>query len=234
MGRSAQLILISALLVMVGLLFLKSCEVEDARKDKERAELDAGIAASRILESRFAEAGTLKTADLHGRARSTGTCKSGNLFNNQQRTVAPFSVNYFVDLTKVDRASLRWNATDKVMFVELPALTVENPNIDLSRAISEQDGVFVSRACGLSMQKEIAGRLSAVASKEANRPELLERARASARIRVANLIRASLAAAQVPAVDVRVRLVTDPRPSGDQVWDMSRSIEEVLADPVLK
>jgi hypothetical protein len=100
----------------------------------------------------------------------------------------------------------------------------------MADARSKQTGLFVSRACGLAMQREVAGRLAAAAGERAVRPDHIAEAQLSAREAVARLVAAPLEAAGLGDVTVRVRLATDPRPRDDRQWDISRSIEDVLAD----
>jgi len=231
--RTAQIVgvLVVALLVMLG---VQRWQLHQADEAKKKAELDAGLAASRVLSAKFEATGELRAARLTGEVLSVGDCKSGNVINNRQRTIAPYAVSYSVDLAKIDRSNFRWDGPGHTMFVELPGLTVEPPAIDLSRARSKQDGIFISRACGLAMQTQVAGRLSAAAGERAQRPDYLATAANSARLRVAQLVRSTLSSAGLTDITVRVRLATDPRPSDDRQWDRSRSIEEVLADPRFK
>ena len=201
-----------------------------ARREKEQAELQAGLRASQVLSAKFEETGSLRAARLRGEVLAQGACTSGYLFANGQQTVAPYSVDYMVDLTQMGGSSFRWNAAKHTMFVTLPALTVERPAVDMSRARSRQSGTFISRACGLAMQKTVAGRLGAAASERAGGADYLRRARDSARARVASLVQTPLAAAGIGPVRVVVRLSTDPVPVGDQYWDMSRPIEEIVGN----
>lgn len=231
MGKGGLKFLLLAALAVVGLVLWQQHRIRREREAREQAELQAGLDASRVLSATFARAAALQVATLTGRVRSRGECKSGYFFPDEQQTVAPYSVSYSVDLGKVDRSSYRWDSADRVMFVELPGVTVGPPNVDMSRARSAQSGMFVSRACGLAMQSQIAGRLQAAAGERANRPDYRAQARESARAAVEALVRAPLAAAGIPGVDVRVRFATDPRPADSRQWDVSRSIDAVLADP---
>ena len=229
----ARIVVLIMAALVVGLL-VQQWRLHRAEEQRKRAELDAGLAASRVLTAKFEATGALRAGRLTGEILSVGDCTSGYIFNNKQRTVAPYSVTYSVDLAHIDPASFRWDGRDKTMFVELPGLTVETPSVDMSRARSRQSGMFVSRNCGLAMQKQVAARLGAAAGERALRADYLAAAASSARARVAQLVRSTLAAAGLTDIAVRVRLATDPRPSDDRQWDRSRSIEEVLADPRFK
>ena len=219
------------ILVLLVALGTERYRESQERQKREAAELQAGVDASRVLSATFERAGALRAARLRGDIMSTGACTSAYVFANGQQTVAPYTVNYLLDLSKVGRASFRWNARDRIMFVDLPGITVEPPAVDMGRARSRQTGTFISRSCGLLMGQQIAGRLASAAWVNARRPDYIARAQESARREVAQLIQAPLAAAGLGKVDVRVRMPTDPRPSGDKQWDRSRSIDQVLADP---
>jgi hypothetical protein len=225
------LAVVAALAIYAG---VEAYRRHQAERDRQRAELESGLRASAVIAETFARESSLRVATLSGRVLSTGDCTSGNLFGNTQRTVAPFAVAYSVDLRGIDRSSLRWNARDRVMFVDVPGVLVEPPNVDAARARSTQTGVFISRACGVAMQQQVAGRLAAAAEQRARRPDHLAEARESARVAVARLVSAPLAAAGLGNVTVRVRLATDARPRDDRQWDVSRSIDEVLHDPRLE
>jgi hypothetical protein len=225
-GRGLRLIVVIGLLV-AGLLGIQQYRVRQAERARERADLEAGLAASRVLSETFGREASLRVATLSGSVLSQGGCTSAYVFANGQRTVAPFAVAYSVDLKGVDRSRFRWDAAGHTMFVELPDVQVEPPAIDIAKARSSQSGVFISRACGLAMQGQIAGRLQAAAGERAHRADHLAEARASARSAVAALVQAPLAAAGVGQVTVRVRFPFDPQPN-DQHWDVSRSIDDVL------
>ena len=226
MRTATRLALVAVALVAL-VIGVQQYRLSQARKERDRAELDAGLAASRVLSATFERAGALRAARLSGRVMSQGSCVSGYLFTDQQRTVAPYSVNYMVDLSRVGRGSFRWDGKRRTLLVAVPGVTVEPPSVDMTAARSEQSGLVVSRACGLAMQNQVAGRLSAAAAERASRPDYLDRARASARVELGSLVHSSLAAAGLGDVDVRVLLETDPRTAVER-WDVSRSIDDVL------
>lgn len=229
-GNRPRLAWLIVLALLAALGFVAYREHRE-RALREAAELQAGVDASRVLSVTFERTGALRAARLRGEIQSRGACTSAYLFTDGQQTVAPYTVDYLVDLAKIGRGSFRWNARDRVMFVDLPGVTVEPPAIDMGRARSRQTGAFISRACGLAMGQQIAKQLSGAAWVHARSPDYVARARESARAVVAQLVAAPLAAAGLGKVDVRVRLPDDPRPVGDERWDRSRSIDEVLADP---
>lgn len=231
MAKNNYRLVIVAMLALAALALWQYRRAGNEQVRREKAELDTGLAASRVLTAVLAQKAVLRVATLDGQVVSRGECRSGYFFPNQQNTLAPYSVGYSLDLSRVDRASYRWNARRKMMFVELPDVAVEPPNIDLSRARSAQSGLFVSRTCGLAMQQQVADRLRAKADQRARRADYVVKARGWARAAVGNLVQTPLVAAGIEDVTVQVRFPGDPRPADGKAWDRSRSIDEVLAEP---
>ncbi len=231
--RRGLTLLVLAAVALAALFAWQQHKVDVARADQERAEMNAGIAASRTLSALFERTGDLRVATLHGMIVAETRASSGP-FANTQRTRAPYSVNYFVDLRHIGPRQYRWDARHRVLFVEVPEVTIAPPNVDMARAKVEQDGFWISRGAGQAMQQQAAANLSATARATAGDAEHLRKAQYSARVGIAALFTAPLRAAGVVGVDVQVRLASDPRPGGYKPWDVSRSIDEVLADPKLK
>lgn len=228
MGKNGvRLIVLLVALLGVGLI-VQQVELRRARAARDRADFDAGLAAGRVIREAFAKDVSLRVARLTGEVLGQGTCTSGYVFADQQRTIAPFAASYYVDLHGVGPAALRWDAADHVMFVDVPDVVAEPATIDIAQARSRQTGLFISRTCGLALQRQIAGRLQAIAGERAALPAHLSQARESARAAIAGLVRAPLVAAGLDRVDVRVRFPPDARPVGDRQWDVSRSLDDVL------
>ena len=197
----------------------------------DRAEWEAGLAASRTLSAVFAKTSILQVAQLKGEAVTRVEGKSGfGMFGNVQTTRAPYAVDYLIDLHRLSARDYRWNAQTRVMVVTIPEVTVGQPRIDLAQARSEQAGVFISRQSGLAMGQHVARNLATVVTVKANAPDQLGRAQDAARDAVTALVAAPLAAAGLGDVTVRVRLAGEDRPAGpDRArWDTSRPVGEVV------
>lgn len=231
MGKLELRLLIAAVAAGVGYILFQQHQITESKKGRERAELEAGIRASEVLSEIFTSRAEFRVATLNGDAQSRGECRSGYFIPNQQITIAPYSSSYFVDLGRVDRSDFRWDAASRTMFVQVPDPAPEQPSIDMSKARTKQSGVFVSRTCGMAMQRQVAGRLSAVADRAAKRSDNLRRAREAGREALDRLVRAPVLAAGASPAKIVVRFTSDPRPVGDERWDMSRTIDEVRADP---
>ena len=197
----------------------------------DRAERDAGLAASRTLSAVFSRTSTLQVARLSGEAVTRVEGRSGfGMFGNIQTTRAPYAVDYLVDLRRLRPGDFRWNPDTRVMVVTIPEVSVGEPRIDLARARSDQSGIYISRQSGLTMAQRAAGNLAAAAQARASAPDQLARAQAAAREAVAALVEAPLAAAGLGDVTVRVRLAGEDRPAGmdRERWDETRPLDEVL------
>lgn len=200
-----------------------------AHRAADRAEMDAGLAASRTLSAVFARTSVLQVAELKGDAVTRVEGRSGfGMFGNVQTTRAPYAVGYTVDLRRLRQRDFRWDAERRTMTVTLPEVVAGPPRIDLAQARSEQRGVYISRTSGLAMGQRVARNLTAVASAKANEPAQLARAQAAARAAVGELVAAPLAAAGLDGVTVRVRLAGEEAGRDDERWDVSRSVEDVL------
>lgn len=201
-------------------------------KKLEEAQNELGIDASRVLTAVFTQASELKVARLRGAVLARSECNSLDVFANSQKAVAPYSVDYTLDLTKLPTSAYHWNANDRIMSIDIPDVKVADPNIDMSRARLTQSGVFISRACGITMQKVAAKRLAGAARHKAEDEENVRKARNAARRAVIQFVKAPLQAVGFGNVQIAVRLPGEQKPLGlDRVqWDVSRSITEVLED----
>ena len=220
------------LAALVGLAVLGAILWQQRRAD--RAEWEAGLAASRTLSAVFERTSALQVARLSGEAvtRVQGGSGPGGVFRNVQVTRAPYAVNYTVDLSGLTPDNYRWNPDGKIMIVTVPEVTASSPSVDMARARSQQDGIYISRGSGLAMGQRVAGNLAAAAKQKAESAENMARAQTAARAAVQALVAAPLAAAGIEDVKVVVRLPGEARPSGldAERWDESRPLAEVLAE----
>lgn len=221
-----RLILVGlAIAALLGALFVWRTD-----RRAERAEAETGLASARVLESVFERTSKLQVATLGGRASAQSVVPG--FFESRQTTRAPFSVVYTIDLRRIDRSAYRWNQRDRIMTVQVPAVAVGKPAIDMAQAQTEQSGIWISRGAGQTLQKTVATRLYAVAEREGAKPENVAKAQEAARVAVARLIEAPLAAAGQAGVRVVVRLPGEAKPAAltEEQWDVSRSLEEIYRD----
>lgn len=202
-------------------------------RQKERAEEQLGLASARVLTAAFERTNALQVGKLSGEvlARSEEQGCLG-LCEVEQRTRAPYSVTYTVDLSKLRDENLRWNAKERVMIVDAPAVDVGEPNVGLARAQISQSGVWISRRSGQALQRRAAANLGGAARAKANDPANVAKAQASARQAIAANLGLALRTAGLGDVRLVVRLPGEAKPEElrDEQWDMSRPISEVLAE----
>ena len=230
MAKGQRLILFAAIVAIfavIGVIMWR----QDDRAD--RAEAEAGLAAARTLTAVFERASALKVAELNGEAvaQSEASSLAGTL-RNTQKTKAPYTVEYFVDLRELSPSAFRWNGDEKIMTVDIPEVTVGRPNVDMSRAQIEQEGLYISRGAGIEMQRTGSTRLAGAARRTANDPARIANAQESAREAVSRLVAVPLQVAGQDDVRVVVRLPGERKPAAlaTEQWDMSRPMSEVLAE----
>lgn len=224
-GRSlTKIVAIVLLLALVALVIFAWREHRRADDAEQALGLDAG----RVLSAVFTQARDLRVAQLKGEvlARSEN---EGRIFRTEQRTKAPYSVNYFVDLKKIGSGDLRWDRARRTMLVKVPDVTVEQPAIDWSKAQVEQDGTWISRSAGINLQRSGARILEQKADQKARSDEMMENARRAAVDAVTQYIRQPLSAAGFRDIQVEVVFPWQGY-AGRERWDASRPVSEVLLE----
>ena len=103
------------------------------------------------------------------------------LIESSQVAVIPARVDYSLDLSGMDRNRLTWNATDQVLDVRLPALSISKPNLDESGAQYLTKGVWVSREAQGDLTRANTRSAEKQASEQAANPVLLGLARGAAK-----------------------------------------------------
>lgn len=223
--------LIILMLVAVALLGLFAWNQYSARIEAEER---LGLDASRVVAERFSNAAALKVGTLTGKtvARAQDEGFMG-LIKSEQTTSIPFTVDYFVDVSRLGEQSYRWDPESKTLTVDIPDVTVSQPNIDETAARSAQRGLYISRRASMDLARKTSQRAAARSKQAAQKPENLDKARANARAVVTRMAQGPLAAAGLGDVQVAVRFPWEPRPGAEQPnerWDQSRRPEEVLKE----
>lgn len=228
-GRSLVVLLVVVALAVAGLGVWWT--IIEARDGQEKAEMDAGLASARVISATFEKAGDLRVGQLRGTAIARSRY-DGTLFKSEQRTRASFTVDYYMDLSKLTVADYRWDRDTKTMFVELPTMTIGNPNVDTTKSQVEQDGYWISAKAGRELQKQAAVRLRSTAAETSRRPQFVQQARENGRRTMESLVRAPLQAAGIGNVKVVVRYAGDPNPESldSERWDTSTPLEQILRE----
>ncbi|WP_260598208.1 DUF4230 domain-containing protein [Sphingomonas endolithica] len=192
---------------------------------------DDGVAIDRIVRATFTGASALKVGSLSGTVQSTASDVRGfGMLASDKVVKAPFSVDYFVDLARMDASKYRWNQADRVLTIMAPDVTVGAPNVDESvTSISETRGLFVTRAAAEALARQVSVGARRTATSEARKPERIAAARENAQRALAKLLGAPLEAAGIG--NVRVAIVFPFERAGpDDRWDISTAPEDVIAN----
>jgi hypothetical protein len=107
------------------------------------------------------------------------------LVNSKQVAVIPARVEYTIDLAKVGRDRLTWNAAEQTLAVRLSPLTVSRPNLDEARAQYLRDGIWISREAQDKLTRDNTKLAEAQAVKQATNPVLMNLARQAAKEAIA-------------------------------------------------
>ena len=192
---------------------------------------DDGAAITRIVAARFAGASALKVGSLSGTVQSTASDVSGYGMLRADKVVkAPFTVDYFIDVSKLTARDLRWDATSRTLVVAVPDVSVGPANVDeAARTLSQTRGVFVTRDAADRLGRTVSQRAQVAAAGEARRPERLALARDHARKALGGLLGVPLDAAGFPGVTVVLRFPWEGARDGER-WDRSRNLTDVAAN----
>lgn len=216
---------------VVVLLGAAALLVWQARLRADKAERALGLESARTLSETFAKARDLRVATLGGEVIARGTDPGfAGLLPTSLTMRYPYSIDYFLDLRRIDGNAYRWDAATRTMTVRLPDVVPARPNVDASGATRiGSTGVFMSRDAAQRLNGQVAARAALRAAESAKKPENLDRARASAREAMQDLVAMPLRAAGLGNVKVVVRYPWEAQGSGIPVqWDESRPIGQVL------
>lgn len=193
----------------------------------ERAERQLGLDAARTLSETFTKARDLRVATLSGEVIARGSDSGfAKLLPTSMTVRYPYSVDYFLDLRCVDSSMYRWDKASKTMTVRLPDVVPARPNVDAGGGERiGTTGAFMSRDAAQRLNGQVAARAALRAMDSAKKREHLDRARASAREAMQDLVATPLRAAGLDEVKVVVRFPWEASGEGVPVrWDESRAI----------
>ena len=197
------------------------------------AEGQLGLDASRVLSVHFSNRADVRVAKLDGEILARATDPGfGGLLPSEQTIRIPASVDYFIDMSKVEQSSYRWDANTRTVTIDVPDIAMERPNLDWANVKIEQGGIIISRRAGRELMKRTAALASNRAKATAASEQNMAKARENARAVVARMAAAPLEAARLRDVRVAVSFPWEPKAgSADPSRiDRSRRIEDVLKD----
>ena len=153
----------------------------------------------------------------------------GTVWETWQTSRVPFSAQYTVDLSQLSSEKVRYDENTKTMFVEIPQVVIEDPNVDeTKKVITGRGGVWTSREAAENIAARTSKLALAGAQTTANTPNKIKSAGDNARLEVDRLLELPLRNSKQKDLNVVVRLSTDGARDGER-WDVSPSIEQILA-----
>jgi hypothetical protein len=129
---------------------------------------------------------------------------------SRQVAVIPARVDYTLDLSKMDKSRLAWNADTHTMSVQLPALTVGRPNLDEGRAQYLREGVWITNNAQARLTRDNTRLAEQQAVQQAANPILMDLARSVARQAVGQNLSIPLQVAGYGDVKVDVHFDGEP------------------------
>lgn len=144
--------------------------------------------------------------------------------------ILPGMIRYEVDLAKLRAEDVRWDTGSGALFVTLPPLEVEGPQVDLTRMREYDGGGLLLRVGDVGERLDLANRRAAQAEllRQARAPVPMNLAREATRRAIERSFAMPLRATGVTAT-VRVRFPDEPGFAAGPTpqIDRSRSLEEV-------
>ncbi len=192
---------------------------------------DSGLAVAQVVAATLHTSADLRVSRLSGTVQATGaTSRMWGWLKSTRVVKAPFDVDYFIDVRGLDTGDFRYDPASRTLSVEVPDVVPARPNVDHARVTLDQtSGVYVSRDAMAELQRRVASTASNVVAERARDPENIAKARENGRAAIARLFGGALSAAGLP-VRVEVRYAGEARPADGERWDVSRSLEDVLAN----
>jgi hypothetical protein len=159
------------------------------------------------------------------------TSRQQTLGLSAERTlIMPGMVRYEVDLGRLTQRDVIWEAGTRTLSVRLPPVEVDGPQVDLNAIRQYGSDGLLARFTDAGQRLDAANRRAGQAEliRQAREAPMIRLARDATRRAVERSFAMPLRAAGIDAA-VKVRFADEPVASDEQ-WDVSRSIEEVLAN----
>lgn len=224
------LLIVAALSVIIAAVWISWDRYAETRMATLPEE--GGTPVTQVVTAKLTGTGTLKVAELSGIVQATASDIRGlGWLRSDQMVKMPYSVGYFVDLSKLGTGDLQWDAQSRTLIVDAPDVTAAPPNTDEGRrTLVETSGIFVTRSAAEALSQRTSIRAAAVAQKEASSPERMAQAREMGRRAVARLLAQPLAAAGLGDVRVVVTFPLERNAQNRERWDVSKPVDQVLRE----
>lgn len=134
------------------------------------------------------------------------------MLKSRQIAVIPARVDYTLDLSRMTRANMAWDAEAERLTVTLPPLTVSRPNLDEGRAQYLREGVWITRTAQDELTRANTKLAEQQAVQQAANPVLLSLARAAAKDAIRQNLSVPLQVSGHPQATVVVRFEGERAP----------------------
>ena len=128
-----------------------------------------------------------------------------DLLESRQASVIPATVEYRLDLSRMDRDRFEWDEASETLGVVLPALKISRPNLDEGAAKTFTEGTYVSRDASTDLARNNSQQAERKAAAFAKNPQVLAMARNAAKEAVRQNLAIPLQVAGYGDVTVEVR-----------------------------
>lgn len=145
------------------------------------------------------------------------------LLTAEQVGVIPATIEYRLDLSKLEPGSFDWDEENQTMEVTIPPLTVTEPSLDAGRAQLVNRGVLVSGNDAMNLMRKNMGTARQAAIRESRNPQTVAMARSAAREMMTQNVTLPLRAAGYEDARVTVRFADEPRSDEDDPSYITRS-----------
>ena len=152
------------------------------------------------------------------------------ILSAERTLILPGTVRYELDLAKIDRDDLEWNAPTKTLNIRLPDIEIAGPEVDLAAAREYGDRGILSAVTNAEERLDNANRALAVADlrKQAAAPVPMRLAREAARQAVERSFAMPLQAAGIGEASVVARFADEA--SDPSYLDTSATYNEAIAE----
>ncbi|WP_448657975.1 DUF4230 domain-containing protein [Sphingomonas sp. CJ99] len=231
MNRTALLAII-ALLLAIGVALLGWRAWQDHQERAVVTQEDDGSAVTRVITARLAGTSNLRVATLSGTIQASaqdvrwfGFLRSGQVMK------APYSVDYFVDVSAIGADDLEWVPASRTLIVNAPDVMVGAANVDEGAvSLVRTDGILVTREASQQLARRASVAAQGKATAAARSPERIAQARENARRALIRFVGLPVEALGYDDARIVVTFPPERVTSDGERWDVTRSVEEVLAN----
>ncbi len=126
------------------------------------------------------------------------------LLKSKQVAVIPARVDYTIDLSAVDKARVKWDASTQHLDVALPPLQISRPNLDEAHAQYLREGMWITGDAQAKLTRDNTIVAEKQAAQQAQNPALITLAKQSAKDAIRQNLAIPLQVSGYGNVDVSV------------------------------